>query len=320
MRVERWLGLNDAAVSHLADALDRIPDTPTVVRAALEGLAMVEAADSLDLEQMRNHAERAAETAAIVADPGVSFMVDAGRAFCEARMGDVKLAIAHARTAARLVADMSEREAPVALEGLVLLSATEHWLGDSTGALRHAVRGVELAQATGNLMAELWLRLAAESALTALGRLGSAAETMDDAEQLARTLHNDAATCAILGRRSYIAALCGDMVAARRLAEEGDVYLDLAIDPFLRGTGALALASALVEAGQPERCASWILTSGGGRQLPHVAWPLRSMFFELLTAAELARGDVTGARGWAELAIEAEVPEVSMTRCWGHEK
>ena len=317
VRVERWLGMHQAAFEHLMATLGQIPEVPSIARAALEGFIMLEATERIDVEQMRFLGARATATATAVGDLGISFAVMAARAFCEARIGEPSLAIDLAQDVALQADQLSESQFLIVLDGMVLLSSTQHWLGDSEGALRHARRGIALAQASGNVMAEMWLRLAAESALTGLGQLASAAEMVDDAEQLARTLHSDSAVCAVLGRRSSVAVLLGDLTAAMTFAQDCEAYLELAVDPYLRGAGALALAPVLLEVGQPDRCAELILTHSGGSELPHIAKPLRAMFFALLAEGDLARGDLDAARAWADRACDADVVQVPITRYWG---
>lgn len=317
VRVERWLGMHQAAFEHLMATLDQLPEQPSIARVALESFVMLEAVERIDVKQMRLLGGRAAATATALGDVGISFVVTAGRAFCEARIGDPRLAISLVHDAVAQADHLSASQVQLVLDGIVLLSSTQHWLGDSEGALRNARRGIELAQASGNVMAEMWLRLAAESALTGLGQLGSATEMIDDAEQLARTLHHDSAVCAVLGRRSNVAVLMGDLTVAQTLAQDCEVYLELAVDPYLRGAAALALAPVLLQTGQPDRCAELIVTHSGGPELPHIAKPLRAMFFALLAQGELARGDLDAARTWADRACEADIAQVPITRYWG---
>lgn len=317
VRVERWLGMHQAAFEHLMAMLDQLPEQPSIARVALESFVMLEAVERIEVKQMRLLGGRAAATATALGDVGISFVVTAGRAFCEARIGDPSLAIALVDDAVAQADHLSASQVQLVLDGIVLLSSTQHWLGDSEGALRHARRGIELAQTSGNVMAEMWLRLAAESALTGLGQLGSAAEMIDDAEQLARTLHHDSAVCAVLGRRSNVAVLMGDSTVAETLVQDCEVYLELAVDPYLRGAAALALAPVLLQTGQPGRCAELILTHSGGSELPHIAKPLRAMFFALLAQGELARGDLDAACTWADRACEADIAQVPITRYWG---
>ncbi|MEI6624378.1 MAG: AAA family ATPase, partial [Actinomycetes bacterium] len=316
VRVELWMGLHESATAHLSAALEQLPEGPSIGRMALETFEMVSVVERGDVEHMRNLGQRAATAAATLEFPYVTFTVTAARAFGEARIGSLSEAISLTREAARIVGQLPEGQLPIALEGLLILAVTEHWLGQSESSLRHASLGVEIAHKTGNLMAEMWQRLAAESALTALGRLGSAAETIDDAEQLARMLHRQDVLCAVAGRRSAIAALRGDMVSAEASARECELYLDVARDPLLATVGALAIAPALLHTGRPKRCIELILRCGGARELPAVAEPLRAMFFEVLADAELARDNLDAAREWADLAVSAESRELVMPTCW----
>ncbi len=319
VRAEHWLGMHGSSMPTMEAALAQLPDGPSFERLSLEGMMLLESVDGGDVEQMRNFGRIAAASAVAVGEPAVVFMVVAGQAFCEAQIGSSSRALSLAEEAARIGDQLTEGQIVMAQEGLALLAATEQWLGNHESALRHASRGIECAQITGNLMAEMLLRLMGDGALTALGRLGSAAETIDDAEQIARMLNSPDGVCAALGRRGAVAALRGDWAAADWAGQECEAYLEIAHDPTLRALGAISAAQVLLQTGQPERCIELILRGAGGPELPNVLKPARAIVFEQLADAELARGDVEAARRWVDCAASsASDAGLAMPTCAAH--
>ena len=315
-RVERWLGLHKSATARVGDALLLLPEGASPARAALEALLMFEAMELADVEWMRECGERASATAAELGEAYLDLTVFAGRAFGECAIGSIADGLALTDAAVAFADRLSEPEVPLALEGLLLLSSTELWLGRCHQALAHANTALAGVAATGNTMAETWLRLLAEGSLTRLGRLDDAEEARDDAEHLARVIRSPDALCAALGRRSAMADLRGNAASATASAEECLAYLELCREHLSRADGALSVAPVLLHSGSPDACVDLILAEGGGPELSRVALAQRARHFEVLTEAELERGDLSAAREWAERALDIDDGTLDLPTCW----
>ncbi len=304
VRVERWMGLHDSAMGHLVAARQQLPDGVSLASVMIDGLTMLEAVDRRDEPLMRSLGNSAASGARELDNAFVGFGVAAGRAVSEARIGSSMRALELADECAMMCDQLDFAVLPLAPESLVFLASVEQWLGKSEEALRHAGMGIEFTRAQGNPRAQMLLSLIAESALTTLGRLGSAAAALDDAEELARMLRNNEGLHLVFGRRANLAALQGDLTAAAKAVRDAEVYSELSVDRTFKAFGAFSAARACWLVGQPEKCIQLLLAGCGGPELPDVVKPVRTAAFALLAVSYLDLGDRDSARRYAAAAQE----------------
>ena len=132
------------------------------------------------------------------------------------------------------------------------------------------------------------------------GKLVEAGDVLDSAIEAARLSGNVQALAGNLTNRSLTALAAGDLDVALTTAEENDV-LTRGLDQSLTCAAAVALAAALVEAGDPQRAVDVLTASCGGDDLALIPGVFRPRSLELLTRCWLA----AGRRGEAERAASS---------------
>lgn len=303
-RVQSWLGEHVSGPQRFKAELAELPDHSSPERSWLAAALMFQASGRNDLAEMRFWAELASSTAADLGQPDLIFGVGAVIVFCETHIGSPRLAIEHLEEAAGVIDRLLDNQLVYVVDQLVLFVSAAYWLGKPDVALRCAIRGIRLAQDLDNMRAELIFRLVAEGVLRELGRLESAAEMCDAAEQLARIVEDPGNLSFVLARRSGLTALLGDLPAALAMAAEAQTYLELCADPKVRVVTALSIAPLFLEAGLPDRCIEMILGAAADVSGPLVAKPWRAGAFETLAKASVATGDLDKAREWATRAAD----------------
>ena len=300
MRVEKWLGRQSVTLETLRTLMAQLPSDGSFERILLERLLLHELGVSGELEEMRQlGASLAANTDG---KPDQLFSIAVIRAFGEAMIGSPERADTHTKEAVALLDRLTDDQLMLSLELQILLSGTEELIGHLDDALRHARRAIQLATKSENLLVGFWLRIVVDSSLTKLGDLSEAAEVAAECEQIARMTHQPGLISVAIARRSALAVQLGDVSSAGALVEEGEVYLELVRDSYLRTIVSCSLAPTLLALGQPERCMRILLHEAGGDELTETAHASRPIIYEYLVEAELARGNTESARRWSERA------------------
>lgn len=300
-RVENWVGLRHFANDRIRATIGDLPEEAAFARLLLEILLLSQVAVAGSAAELQANGPALAQ--ATVGLPGLEFSVEVLRAYGETRTGRTDKAREHAVQADQLLAATPDDQLVAALESLILLSSAEEWLESWDQVLQHARHGIVLAKNAGNLTAGVWLRVAAGSALGKMGRLKEAAEISGEAEELARIRNDPALIGVTLARRSAAAGLLGEHATACALAQESEAHLELVRDSGVRAIVAFFIAPVLLDANKPEDCSRLLVESAGGQDMPEIAGPTRARVFEILTEADLARGDTEGARAWAARAV-----------------
>jgi DNA-binding CsgD family transcriptional regulator len=172
-------------------------------------------------------------------------------------------------------------------------------------ALKIIDRGIDVARAAGNGQNLMTLVYERASVLALLGRGADARDAADGAIEMARLL-GPTAICWATGVACFVAVHAGDVNLALPAGEESvEIGRDLGLTQTLAIAGT-ALAVVRLEMGQPARCRTELLETGGGSDLPLLAASQRCWSYEALTMAELALGDRGSAEHWADRA-EANV-------------
>ena len=105
--------------------------------------------------------------------------------------------------------------------------------------------------------------------------------------------------------RSMVTLLAGDVETAVEVARESvDLTRDLP-GSLVSAWAAVALAGALLEAGDPQRAAEVLVGTAGGEELTHIPGSWRAHCLELLTRCRLALGRPQEARATAAIAEDA---------------
>jgi ATP/maltotriose-dependent transcriptional regulator MalT len=300
--VEQLLGRQEEAHARLTATLSGLPDAASPQAAEL----MLHLASGdfyrMDYRAMRGWGERALAAARQLGDVPLTAASTAVGAVAAAFTGAIPEADAYRSEAAALVDALPDHRLANRLDAVTTLSAADLYLHRYHDAAAHAKRGLAIARATGQGEVAPFLVPVLVTVLHTSGRVTEAADLLDEAVEAARLLSNVEALGWNLLSRGYVAVAAGDLELALDVAQESvDVTRDL--DDSLVSTYARwALASALLETGEPERAIDVLVTAAGGEELPRIPQPWRAHYLELLTRSWLAFGRPVEAE---ETAIRA---------------
>ncbi|GAA0307675.1 BTAD domain-containing putative transcriptional regulator [Streptomyces turgidiscabies] len=175
-------------------------------------------------------------------------------------------------------------------------------------ALRHLARGLELSRRTGQSLVLADLFAASAYALMWLGRLDEAATYADDALEAASLVGSSEPRSLAEVVSAAVLMWRGDFAGALKICEESLALVGPA--PGARRSAIVGmLGHTLLLNGDPAGCVSKVLEAGGGPHLLGFEAPVRPTWFQLLTVANLALGDVTAAESWADRAAAAATPD-----------
>jgi ATP/maltotriose-dependent transcriptional regulator MalT len=135
-----------------------------------------------------------------------------------------------------------------------------------------------------------------------LGRLAEAARLVEDALERTRPGGLAQPLAWTLVHRSLVATAAGDVDTAAACGEESLALTEGLDERFISAWSALALAAALLPAGEPARAAGTLLRRAGDQELRHIGGGWRALALELLTGCRLMLGDLEGARRSLALA------------------
>jgi DNA-binding NarL/FixJ family response regulator/tetratricopeptide (TPR) repeat protein len=301
--VEQMLGHHEEAHARLTAALSGLEEASSAH--AVELMLHLAAGDfyRMDYERMRDWGERALGLAPTI-DETLTAASLAVLAVAGAFMGPVPDAEAYRSEAAALADARSDDELSDRLDALTNLSAADLYLHRYDDAARHANRGLAIARSTGRGEVAPFLIPVLVTVLHVTGRVGEAAELLDEAIEAARLMGSEEALGWNLLSRGYVAVVAGDLELALSVAQES-VEVTRELDDRLVSTNARwALASALLEAGQPGRAIDELMAAAGGEELPRIPQPWRAHYFELLTRCRLASGRPMEAEETASRAAD----------------
>ena len=148
-------------------------------------------------------------------------------------------------------------------------------------------------------------RLSRSLALGWRGRLAEAADEADAAVETAELLGQDQFLTWALWVRAWIAHQAGDLGLAERLGVRSVELGRDAEDPVTVLAHCYLAETRLERGADPAAVLEQVLAAAGGPELPLIERAFRARWYEFFTRAELRRGDVEAAAGWAERAAEA---------------
>jgi DNA-binding NarL/FixJ family response regulator len=286
--LENLIGRHREAHARLTSALDGLHDTTSAEAVALMMQLAVDGFYRMDYAAMREWAARALDTARPLADRPLmasgAGVLSLAHVFC----GTVAEAEGTTSEAASLVDSMGDDQLAYCLDYAAdTLAAAELYLDRYELAGVHVERSLGIARATGQgqvLPILFWTGIIR----TARGMLREAAEVLDTAIEIARLSgHTEGLVWNLFGR-SLTATAAGDGELALGAAEEAVHALRESDETFLSMEAGRALAAALLDAGEPDRAVTSLLSSAGDAELPLVPSCLRVGGFELLTRCWLA--------------------------------
>ena len=249
------------------------------------------------LHQARRHADRALEARAcgLLAASGVT-------------AGAVEPALEWLDTATTLVDGLYDAELRDHLDALYWVGWSCAFLDRYEECLRHADRTIRLVQATGQDYSFAFCHGARSTALQWLGRLDEAALAADSAVEAALLSSSEEMCCFALGQRAWTAFLRGELETA---IEAGDQALRsaYAIEGGSRAIRAYRHAIVRLAAGLDDG-ADGLLRAGGGPEAPGLDDFNKVIYYEYLTAAEIAVGRIDDAAQWAARAEALGHPQL----------
>ena len=134
------------------------------------------------------------------------------------------------------------------------------------------------------------------------GRLESARETAESAEQLARVCANNGLISVSLGLAANISVKRGDLTSARTQLEDCLTYRSVVTDRNMQ-LMALGLAlPALVSLGHYDEAICELVETSANNGMSEIPKTQRASLYEWLVTAELAKGRIDAARQWSDLA------------------
>ena len=306
--VEHLLGRPEHAHDRLATAVAGLSDPSSPEAATLMIELAMDGFFRMDYDRMRAWSERAVDTARPLGDRPLTAAAVAALTFAGAASGKTAEAESRRAEAAILVGDLDDGDLAIRLDAAIHLAGAELYIDRYADAEDHAQRALAVARAT---MQSEFIPLA-DSILGQVkllrGQLAEAARHLDSVIEGARLSGNVQALAGNLVNRSLTALAAGDLEIALSTAEE-NADLTRGLDQSLICGAGVALASVLLESGDPERAVDVLVASSGGDELLFIPGVWRPRSLELLTRCWLAlgrRSDAAGAAAGAE-AMAAEL-------------
>ena len=139
------------------------------------------------------------------------------------------------------------------------------------------------------------------------GELAAAAAVAEDVLEAARLTRADQLMVWARSLGCWVAMLRGDVADAVRFGEEAYGIAQRLGRDQVNLLATCRLGEACLEAGDADRCVELIVGATGGPGLEPIDPPFRSHLYEVLTRAELRRGDLTAAQRWTARAEDVLV-------------
>ncbi len=307
--VEHLLGHHEQAHARLVRMMESLSDQTSPAAAELMIALAMDGFALMDYGRMCEWADRAVTTAHRVGDQPLVAAATAVHAFACAADGAITVAEARRREAATMLADLSDHELAPHLDTAVHLAGAELYLDCYSEAEAHADRAITVGLATGQSeLVPLAYSILGQVKLLR-GQLAEAAELLDNAVDGARLSGNVQALVGDLLNRSLTAAAAGNIDLALSTAQEA-VELTEGLDQSLVTAAGVAMATALLETGDPGLAVDVLLRSSGGEELPLIPGVWRARSLELLTRCRLAVGQQREAARAASLTetLAARLP------------
>jgi DNA-binding CsgD family transcriptional regulator len=300
--VELLLGRHRDADARLVRALADPPDPLSVDVAALHIAHGLAARYEGEFEAMRASAQEGYTAATARGHRALRACAAALLAHAQAEVPGPGSGDEVVGMAARLVDDLTDEELATSIDTALIIGRTEIHVDRFDAATRHLERGLEVARATGQGQLLVPLMLGRVVLLCVQGDLAAASELVESAVEAGRLSGLAQLLAWPLQTQCWVMTDRGDVDAA---IESGEESLRLARELDQRWILALAgatLGTTRLEAGEPEMCRGHLLDAAGGPDLPFLSVQHRCWAYEVLTRADIARGCLEEAAGWAARA------------------
>lgn len=286
--IELLLGEHEQAHARLAGALEQLPDRAGPEAVALMIELAIESLFGARYEAMRDWARDALDGARPLGVRALTATTVGLAALAEACTGRIAAAEAHREEAVGLVDALPDAELATRLSAAGYLANAELYLDRYEQAAAHAGRGLRVAKATGQMVPTLMPALV--TGLSMCGRLDEAAGLLDGALESARVSGIPQAIAWTLVNESFSLLAAGNTEAALACAEESLELTQASEERFAAAWSGLALAAALLPAGDPARAADVLSQRAGGEEITALPASWRVLGLQLLTRCHVALG------------------------------
>ena len=302
--VEHLLGRHDAARARVNEAVERIGDPGSEQGVTLTIEQAVGAFYAMDFDGMRERAHASLTAARELDEPGLLATATALVCYAGAATADIEDARAHHAEAAARVSALTDEELVVRPNALSHLGWAEFFLELYHEAIEDLQRGIAVARLAAQTELARQMEQGLGVSLLMRGRLVEARALFENLVDAARLADNRQAVLWSLTNVCWAASWQGEPEAAIRAGEEAvELGSDLG-QAYLAATAHCSLATAYLDAGEPDRCVDLLVGATGGPDLPLTVASIRCIFYDALTRAELELGRTSEAEGWAERSAE----------------
>jgi DNA-binding NarL/FixJ family response regulator len=205
------------------------------------------------------------------------------------------------RQASMALDGLADAELARSLEAGVWLGWAEMFLERLPDARRHLERCLAIARRGAHQHLLPHLLIGHGSVLKSMGELVLAAESYDEAAEVAAQIASRELATMTLAMQCRVATWLGDLDRAEALGVRA-VEAAAGRDNWFAAVAVAVLAQARVAAGRSDGCIEAILDAGGGPDLPNFDPSSRCDWWEVLTRAALLDSDPARAGGFARRA------------------
>jgi DNA-binding NarL/FixJ family response regulator len=306
--LEHLLGRHEEARARLVAALEDVRDRESAEGVALRIELAVDGLYAADSERVIAYGTEALAGAKALGDDSLCAFAAAVLTFGAYSGGQLEAAQKHYAEAQRYAGALDDTMLAGRREALFYLGWAAYYLDRYEEAIGHLDRVIAVSRATGQGQLLVEMMIPKTLALVSLGRLAEAVEVSEAAVEAARLGGNPQTIAWTLLAHCWALAPAGDVDDAVRAGEEAVALARSVAGSTVVSSCGWSLAIALAEAERWDRCVDVMLEAVGGPELP-IAFPgMRMDGFEALTRAEIGRGDLSAAEGYARRAREAAAP------------
>ena len=294
---ENLLGRHSAAHARLIGARAELGEEKTWAVADLEIELAADALYDRDFAGVREWAGRAQATASALGAAPFEAVAVALDSFGAIGLGQIADAQACREDAAARLDALDDGALAGRLDTAYYLGFAEYFCERYDDAIRHFRRGIAVSRASGQGQFVIPMTIGLAHSLEVRGRLAEAAEAADAAVEGARLWGNRQMLCFALTCDAWVSAVRGELGRARAAGAEAVGLLDGLDESVLSAATRVTVASAQLEAGEPEGCLS-AMSAGGAPGFPGVEPGRRAWLYAVLARAELALNRPAAAADW----------------------
>src|SRR4051794_5939656 len=294
---ENFLGHHQQAEQRLVAALAALPDQQSREAVVAKLDLAAGAFFTFEVDRMATLASEALQTARTVSEPALIAAAAAALAHAAALGGFLGQAQSSADEARAMVDGLPDELLADHLDAVNRLAWSEFLIERHADSVRHAKRGVAVANMTGrNRFLPLILQAQALSAMM-LGDLSAAAELQEEALEHAELASNGYVTCSVLTATGTIAMQRGDHAAAVQVGERSVLLVKASEGGRIPGMARARLGTTRRELGGSAADSEDLVASAGGWDLARIPPTWRALWAEGKTPARPPPGRAPPAEG-----------------------